>query len=350
MRKFLIAFGWAILFLTLIYLPSSGLLTRSDERTLNIFTWADMFHPEGIAAFERDTGIKVNLHPFTSNEELLVKLAANPGGYDLITPSDYAAEILMKKGALKVLDHKKLDHLNKLYPFIANMDYDPNQSYTIPFCWEPYGLSINRAHFKDRKFSSGYSPIFDKEQIDYKITMTPEPGEAVAFAAFHLFGPVTHLTPVQAKKVRKLLQEQRQWVSAYSDYRSQYLMMTGNSNLTISRASFAWMAINDVPEIEFVLPENPHISIETLAIPKESHKDALIYSFMNYVMKPENHIKHVEVDLMYPCIKGVLEKMQGTPPEYAKTFYKAQKCKKLYLFRLLIPEEQTRDIWVSTKT
>ncbi len=78
-----------------------------EPNSINVFAWGDILDPAVIADFEKETGIKVNLNYYSSNEELIVKLKATRGeGYDLIIPSDYAVKILIKEDLLKPIDQK----------------------------------------------------------------------------------------------------------------------------------------------------------------------------------------------------------------------------------------------------
>ena len=46
------------------------------EGTLSIYAWADSIAPDMVAKFEKETGIKVTVDAFSSNEDLLTKLQA----------------------------------------------------------------------------------------------------------------------------------------------------------------------------------------------------------------------------------------------------------------------------------
>jgi len=61
-------------------------LASSGE--VNVFAWGDYIQKNIIEAFEKQTGIKINLSTFGSNEELQSKLKASGGkGFDLVFPS-----------------------------------------------------------------------------------------------------------------------------------------------------------------------------------------------------------------------------------------------------------------------
>ena len=61
----------------------------AQSGSLNVFAWGDYFDKNTIIAdFEKQTGIKVNLSTFGSNEECENKLRAAGGkGFDIIFPS-----------------------------------------------------------------------------------------------------------------------------------------------------------------------------------------------------------------------------------------------------------------------
>ena len=104
--KSLIVVVWiASIFGILVYPKFEG-FSPSHQRTLNIFVWGDYFDAKMIERFEEEKGIKVKLHYYSSNEEMMLKLKAHKGtGYDLIVPSDYAVQILIKENNVF---HRKL--------------------------------------------------------------------------------------------------------------------------------------------------------------------------------------------------------------------------------------------------
>ena len=57
------------------------------EGELFIYNWTEYTPPELIAKFEKETGIKVSVDTYDSNETLLAKLQAGATGYDIVVPS-----------------------------------------------------------------------------------------------------------------------------------------------------------------------------------------------------------------------------------------------------------------------
>src|SRR6476659_4452300 len=107
--------------LTLIFVTTA----QADDKTLNLFAWSAYVPQEVIDGFTKETGIKVNYDTYASNEELISKLRAGGTRYDLIQPSEYTCEALIKAGRLAPIDHGKIPNMKNLLPEYTNMAFDP---------------------------------------------------------------------------------------------------------------------------------------------------------------------------------------------------------------------------------
>ena len=58
----------------------------SAEGELQLFNWGDYTNPELLTKFEAETGIKVTVTDYDSNDTALSKVEAGGGGYDLVVP------------------------------------------------------------------------------------------------------------------------------------------------------------------------------------------------------------------------------------------------------------------------
>src|ERR1700691_4204163 len=88
----------------------------ANAKVLNLFIWADYTAPDTIENFEKQTGIKVNVAFYDSNEDLETKLLAGSSGYDVVVPSASFFERQIKAGVYLPLDKSKLTNLSNLDP------------------------------------------------------------------------------------------------------------------------------------------------------------------------------------------------------------------------------------------
>ena len=98
-----------LLSMLVLVLACGGKKTEgSDSKELNIYTWTYFIPQEVIDNFEKETGIKVNLSYYDSNDVMMTKLMSGAKGFDIVSPSTDFVDILIKNGLLEKLDKTKL--------------------------------------------------------------------------------------------------------------------------------------------------------------------------------------------------------------------------------------------------
>ena len=95
---------------------------KGQNLSINVYNWGEYISDgsEGSLdvnkTFEELTGIKVNYSTFASNEELYVKLKVGGIQYDIIIPSDYMIERLIKENLVRKLNYNNIC-LKKTLPY-----------------------------------------------------------------------------------------------------------------------------------------------------------------------------------------------------------------------------------------
>src|SRR4051812_18408548 len=106
------------------------------QPTLNVYNWSGYLPEPVLREFTRTTGIRVNYSTYDSNETLYAKLKASPkSDYDIVVPSSYFVERMVRQGLLQAIDKKRLRHFKNLDTRFLNKPYDPNNQYSIPYLW-----------------------------------------------------------------------------------------------------------------------------------------------------------------------------------------------------------------------
>ncbi len=88
---------------------------------------------------EKAAGLNINETYYSSNDELLAKLNAGAGGYDIIVPSQNAVAQLIQQGKLMALDESLLPNLKYLDPKFLKPSYDPTGQYHVI---KDYGITM----------------------------------------------------------------------------------------------------------------------------------------------------------------------------------------------------------------
>lgn len=134
-----------------------------EGQTLQIYNWGEYTGENIIGDFEEETGAKVVMENFDSNEQMYIKVA-NGEPYDILVPSDYMIQRLIQEDLLQKLDHSKLDCLDKLSEDVKNLPYDPGNQYSVPYFWGTVGIVYdkNKVDIKDLE-EEGFGIFLDEK-------------------------------------------------------------------------------------------------------------------------------------------------------------------------------------------
>ena len=296
--------------LIVIFLFSSSFLNIfTSKKAINILVWGAVLDKEYLVDFEKKTGIMVNVNYFENNEELFVKLRGTSShDYDLIMPSDWAAQLLINEGLIKKIDHEKIMFWNNLYPALCNQYFDPYNEYTVPYYWTLYGLGVNSDYYNGTLPPATWGLIFNEKIMPKHIVTFEDPRPLTLIAALYLFGRLEKLNSDEIEKIKQLLILQKKRVEIYTDNRSEYELASGAVPVVAGLSGDFLKVMRRCPNINFILPkEGGFAIIDSFAITSTSKKDELIYQFLNYIFEPEVVKKYVDKFDFFPAVKVEIE-------------------------------------------
>lgn len=256
---------------------------------LHIFNWAEYIDPQVYTDFEAEFGVRVIEDTFASNEDLLAKLQAGAGGYDVIVPSDYMVDIMIKQDMLAPLDHSNIPNRSNLYPIFQNPPYDPGNTYCIPYQWGTTGIGYNNEVVTETPNSWGY--LFDPEMARPfygKMSMLNDPREVIGSALKYLGYSLNSTDPQQLEEAKQILLRQKAWVATYDSEQFEDLLTTGNTVIGQGWSGDFFMVAAEDPRVSYVIPqEGSAIWADNLCIPKNAPNKYTAEVFINYLLRPE---------------------------------------------------------------
>jgi spermidine/putrescine transport system substrate-binding protein len=255
------------------------------KEVLNLFCWSEYVPQEVIDGFSKETGIKVNVENYASNEEMLAKLLAGGSKYDLIQPSEYTIEALIKAEKLEELNLANTPNIKNLDPKFTKLAHDPEGKYSVTWMAGSVGIVVNTTKVKTPV--KGYKDVFNGTHKK-RIVALNDAREIVSWALGSLGLPINDITPEALEKVKPVLKEWLPQVKVYDSDSPKTALLNGDVDLGIVWSGEAAILYKKNKKFVYVLPEEgAHQFIDSLAIPKGApHKDNA-EKFINYILKPE---------------------------------------------------------------
>ncbi|MFA7233995.1 MAG: spermidine/putrescine ABC transporter substrate-binding protein [Terrimicrobiaceae bacterium] len=252
---------------------------------LNVFCWSEYIPQSVIDQFTKETGIKVSVENYASDEEMLAKLMAGGGSYDIIQPSEYVVGALVKEGLLHPIDHAKVPNLKNIAPQFLGMSFDPGNKFSVPFMAGTVGIVVNTDLVKgDIK---GFTDVF-QDQYKQNIVVLDDAREIVTWGFFTQGTPINQVTDENLEKVKPLVAKWLPLVKVYDSDSPKTALLNGDVALGIVWGGEGAILLNEDKKFKWVQPsEGTHLFIDSLAIPKASRNVENAEAFMNFILRPD---------------------------------------------------------------
>lgn len=254
-----------------------------EGQTLHIYNWGEYTGENIIGDFEKETGAKVVMENFDSNEQMYIKVA-NGEPYDILVPSDYMIQRLIEEDMLQKLDHSKLDCLDKLADDVKNLPYDPGNQYSVPYFWGTVGIVYdkNKVDIKDLE-EEGFGIFLDEK---YKGDVYLYDSERDSFMmALKDLGYSMNTTNEQE------IQEAYEWLVKCVETMDTEIvtdeiidnMAQGRKTLGLIYSGDATYVMDENEDMGYYMPEyGTNLWSDGMVIPKNAKNPDLAHAFINF--------------------------------------------------------------------
>jgi spermidine/putrescine-binding protein len=272
--------------LTFLGIVACGGSKKGDqkEKQLNLYIWSAYVSDETLAKFEKETGIRVRYDTYDSNEALIAKIQSGVADYDVIVPSDYTVQILLKDNRLEKIDLNRLPNFKNIGKRFQNLQYDPNNGHSIPFLWGTTGIGYNKTKVTGPVDS--WSILWNPKYKD-RILMLDDERETFG-AALKLKGHSINTTNVkELEEAKNFLMQQKPLVKTYSSSNFDEILLSGDVWLAHGWSGQLAKAADQNKDLAYIVPkEGSTLWIDNLAIPASSKHKEEAYVFLNFFLDP----------------------------------------------------------------
>ncbi len=252
---------------------------------LSIFCWSEYIPQSVIDEFSQETGIAVSVENYASNEEMLAKLLAGGGSYDIIQPSEYVVGALIKEDLLMPIDHSKIPNLKNLDPRFVNMSFDPGNKFSVPFMAGSVGIVVNTEMVTEEIKS--FSDVF-QDKYAGKIVVLDDAREIVSWGLQSLGIPVNDVSDENLAKVKPVISKWLPLVKVYDSDSPKTALLNGDVTIGVVWGGEGAILLNADKKFKWVIPaEGTHLFVDSLAVPKTAKHPGNAQAFMDFILRPE---------------------------------------------------------------
>lgn len=335
-------------------LSSCARTDKERSKILKIYNWAD-YIDEGILDefpvwYKEQTGedIRIIYQVFDINEIMLTKIERGHEDFDLICPSEYIIERMLKKKLLLPIDRnfgKTPDYLDNISPYIREQLNKLSQpgmettDYVVPYMWGTAGLLYNKKfvtqdevmtwdclwnpRYKNKilmkdsyRDAYGTAIIYAhaKELADGTVTveqlMNDNSPEAIAIAEDYLKRMKPNIAGWEADFGKEMMTKNKAWLN---------LTWSGDAVWAIEEAEAVGVELGyEVPR------EGSNIWYDGWAIPKYARNVKAASYFLDYLCRPDIALRNMDANGYVSAVATpeILEaKIDTTIEEYSNLSY-----------------------------
>ncbi len=273
--------------------------TRELEgTTLKVYNWGEYISDGSDGsldvnrAFESLTGIKVKYSMYDDNETMYSTLAAGATYYDIIIPSDYMIQRLIREDMLEKIDVDKLSNYHYIDDAYKGLYFDPNNEYSVAYNVGMVGLIYNTTMVDEVPDSWD---IMWNEKYSGNILMFNNPRDAFAIAQFRLGQDLNTDNKADWDAAAELLKAQNGVLQSYVMDEVFNKMEGANAAIAPYYAGDYLAMKENNDNLAFVYPkEGVNIFADAVCIPKGCQNYDAAMMYINFLMEPEVALANAE--------------------------------------------------------
>ena len=257
------------------------------EEKVVLYNWADYIPDKVLKSFTKETGIKVEVVTFDSNETMFAKLQlVNGKGYDLAVPTTFFIERLKRADLIQPIDKSKLKNLANLDPNLMDQAYDPDNKYSIPYLWGSTAIAVNTDEMDSSSITSWkdlWKPEF-KDQI-----LLLDDVRDIFLMALKVKGFENNTTNEdEIRQAYEALVELLPNVKLFLSDSPKGPLIQGNVPMGVMWNGETYMAQLELGTVDYIYPkEGVTLWVDSLVISKGAENVDNAHKLIDYILRPE---------------------------------------------------------------
>ena len=258
---------------------------KMTGETISVYNWGDYIDADVIDVFEAETGIRVIYETFETNEDMYAKIAMGGSSYDVIIPSDYMVERMIRENLLQKINWENTPNVANIDERFIHESYDPGFEYSVPYTWGTMGILYNTEAVLEAPTS--WETLMD-ETYKMDMFMLNSPRDTLGIALVMCGYDINSTDPAQLEEAKALLIEQKPLVLAYVVDEVKDKMVGGEASVALVWSGDATYCMSESDELSYVVPkEGSNIFYDSMCILHNARNVSGAEKFIDFLCRAD---------------------------------------------------------------
>ncbi len=267
--------------------------------TLTVYNWGEYISDGADGSmdvnkeFEKLTGIKVKYLNYVSNETMYSQLKSGGVSYDVIIPSDYMIERLIKEDMLQKIDMSAISNYDLIDEKYKGLFFDEKEEYSVPYNVGMVGIVYNE-ELTGKDIEHSWKVLWDEKYKDMALNFDNS-RDAFMTAQMILGQDVNSENKADWDAAADLLKQGKKNLQDYVMDQVFSKMETGEASVAPYYAGDCLTMIDANESLKFFYPEEgTNIFVDSVCIPKNAKNVKAALMYINFLLEPDVAVANAE--------------------------------------------------------
>ncbi|MFT5468592.1 MAG: spermidine/putrescine transport system substrate-binding protein [Verrucomicrobiales bacterium] len=260
-----------------------------DVNQIEFLGWSEFISPDAIAAFTKETGIKVVHTETESFDEVRAHLESSPGKYDVVIAESGNITEWVDLKLIRELNHEQLPLMSNMDPQFMNFVTDPGNAHSIPVLSGTTLIAFDKTKVDLENASESWSALWNPA-LKGKIALLDDPREVFAIGFKKNGFSLNSSDQAEFEKAESDLVALAKDSAPLFGEPFQVLdwLVEGKVAMVHCFSGDAVIYAEENENIEIFHPKEGSTQwVDAWAIARDTERSTQAHQFINYMMRPE---------------------------------------------------------------
>lgn len=283
-----------------------------NKKVLKVYNAGEYIDKSLLTKFEKENNCTVVYETFDSNESMYTKIMSGEQ-YDILIPSDYMIERLIKEDYLQPVDWSRISNKGNILQEVMNKSYDPDNVYSVPYFWGSVGILYDTTVVDEADAGEGWELLINPKYAgDIYMYDSERDSFMVALKALGYSMNTTDKQEIDA--AYEWLANQRDTMKpVYAGDDVIDNMVSANKAMAVVYSGDAAYIMSENADLEYIMPkQGTNLWYDAMVITKSCQDTELAHKYIDFFLDEENALANSEEVGYASPVRSAYEEMQAT--------------------------------------